>query len=147
MLPTLISRAAAESPVIRAASAFRRVLPPSGRDDERAAAAADETERALCKQAKDLQRAHGTGGCKARKRREHVLQAHARVACAALRVAAAGGDETAALTKARTTKIAKAAAKALLGVTFLLTPVGEAGLRALMEETFAPRYAATMRAR
>ena len=136
--------AAAESLVIRAASAFRRVLPPSGRDDERAAAAADETERALCKQAKDLQRAHGTGGCKARKRREHVLQAHARVACAALRVAAAGGDETAALTKARTTKIAKAAAKALLGVTFLLTPVGEAGLRALMEETFAPRYAATM---
>ena len=66
------------------------------------------------------------------------------MACAALRVAAAGGDETAALTKARTTKIAKAAAKALLGVTFLLTPVGEAGLRALMEETFAPRYAATM---
>ena len=141
--------AAAESLATRASAAFRRVSRRSGRDDEKAeaaiaAAAAEETERALCKRAKDLQREHRAGGCKAAKRREHVLQAHARVACAALRVAAAGGDEAAALTKARMTKIAKATAKALLGVTFLLTPVGEAGLRALVEEAFAPRYAATM---
>ena len=114
----------------------------------------DATEKALCVSAKDLQATHRGGGCKAGKRREHTLQAHLRLACAALRCSPPGSRpstsagrpeaEAQVLGAKRLGKIAKEAAKLVKAVTFLLVPVGTAGLLALVEDDLAPRYAATL---
>ena len=104
--------------------------------------AAEACEKVLCKSAKDLRASHPAGGSKPFKRREHAFQAHVRFLCAGLRVEA--GPPGAAESESAATKAAKATAKVIHAVTFLLLPVGVAGLRALVEEDFAPRYAGTV---
>ena len=91
------------------------------RGDERAC---DLATRALCVTAKDLRASHsGVAGAaaKAAKRREHLLQAHLRLACAALAPAPPSPSASA--------KLAKTVAKLVGAVTFLLTPVGAEGVR------------------
>ena len=87
--------------------------------------------------AKDLRASHsGVAGAaaKAAKRREHLLQAHLRLACAALAPAPPSPSASA--------KLAKTVAKLVGAVTFLLTPVGAEGVRRFVDRELAPRYAA-----
>ena len=51
----------------------------------------DGAEKQLFASARELQSTHKFGGCKAAKRREHQLQAHLRLTCAALRCTPPGG--------------------------------------------------------
>ena len=95
----------------------------------------DVATRALFKTAKDLRAAHsGVAGAaaKAAKRREHLLQAHLRFACAAL--------APARLPPSATAKLAKTVARLVGAVTFLLTPVGAEGVRRFVDRELAPRY-------
>ena len=99
--------------------------------------ACDLATRALCVTAKDLRASHsGVAGAaaKAAKRREHLLQAHLRLACAALAPAPPSPSASA--------KLAKTVAKLVGAVTFLLTPVGAEGVRRFVDRELAPRYAA-----
>ena len=102
--------------------------------------ACDLATRALCVTAKDLRASHsGVAGAaaKAAKRREHLLQAHLRLACAALAPAPPSPSASA--------KLAKTVAKLVGAVTFLLTPVGAEGVRRFVDRELAPRYAEAVR--
>ena len=132
----------AEALAAKTADAFQRALRPGlpPRDEcEREVAikrrAHDLATRALFATAKDLRAAHsGVAGAaaKAAKRREHLLQAHLRFACA--RIAPVRPLPSA------TAKLAKAVARLVGAVTFLLTPVGAEGVRRFVEGELAPRY-------
>ena len=132
----------------KAAAAFARALRRGegggeGGDEIAAASSAATTKRAcdlatraLCVTAKDLRASHsGIAGAaaKAAKRREHLLQAHLRLACAALAPAPPSPSASA--------KLAKTVAKLVGAVTFLLTPVGAEGVRRFVDRELAPRYA------
>ena len=95
--------------------------------------------RALCRTAKDLRAKHAGvsgAGAKAKKRREHLLQAHLRFACASLAARAHAPPSPSA-----SAKLAKTVAKLVGAVTFLLTPVGVEGVRRFVDRELAPRYA------
>ena len=95
--------------------------------------------RALCRTAKDLRAKHAGvsgAGAKAKKRREHLLQAHLRFACASLAARADAPPPPSA-----SAKLAKTVAKLVGAVTFLLTPVGVEGVRRFVDRELAPRYA------
>ncbi len=95
--------------------------------------------RALCRTAKDLRAKHAGvsgAGAKAKKRREHLLQAHLRFACASLAARADAPPSPSA-----SAKLAKTVAKLVGAVTFLLTPVGVEGVRRFVDRELAPRYA------
>ena len=98
----------------------------------------DLATKALCKTAKDLKPTHVSTGpdAKARKRREHLFQAHLRFCC----LPSDGDKSESKVSNSSTTKISKNIGKVISAVTFLLTPVGLEGLTLFADRELTPRY-------
>jgi len=127
---------------------FRKSLEASGE-----AVSLDELvnrlESAICVSTKKLALNYIKNQSKVAKRREYLLQAHIALQLAALRIDMSRSNdrretseelEDRALDKKEQKKTSKTVVKLLNEITFVLNPSGLAGIVALMEHDFIPKY-------
>ena len=114
----------------------------------------ERLERALVVDFKTLQSKYvGSAASKNAKRREFTLQMHVALRVAAVKVElardavdadACDGVEERAMSKKEQKKLVKGVKKLVDEISFLLTPPGQEGVRALVESEFAPHYAGAL---
>jgi len=114
----------------------------------------ERLERALVVDFKTLQSKYvGSAASKNAKRREFTFQMHVALRVAAIKVELArdavdadscDGVEERAMSKKEQKKLVKGVKKLVDEISFLLTPPGQEGVRALVESEFAPHYAGAL---